>query len=649
MTVEKVTIDKVVFVNNTVSFVIVVSNTGDCDLHDITVTEDFNTNELRYEDIVDSTGKWSKVGDYVFTYDGTLSVNDSANFTVIFTALTNGNLVNTVNATSNETENKTTNNTTEAKPICDLVITKEVNASSIFVNDCVEWTISVVNNGPSTAKDVVVKDTLPEGVEIIGDLPNNGQNSGRNVVWKLGDLKANEKVTLTFVTKITIEGNNTNMVVVNTTTPESNESNNEANNTTVANPICDVAIFKLVNASVVNVSDTIKWTIVVVNNGPSTAKDVVVKDTLPKDIEFTVPEGCELEGNCLIWSVGDLNVGQSASLELIAKVLVEGNVTNIVVVNSSTPDSNESNNHANNTTVVKPLCDLEIIKLVSSKKAYVGEELTWTIRVTNHGPSDAVDVKVLEDIPDSLQLIRTIASKGTFDKNTNIWTIGKLANGASETLQVVTKVLSVGNITNPVEVSTSTPDTNKTNDKANNTTTAYALADLELTKSSDKKVYYVGDEVHWLITVVNHGPSAACDVVVKDALPSETKFISYTADKGSFDSATGTWTIGDMENGERVTLDILCKALKAGEFTNNANVTSSTNDSDESNNHDNATITVIEKVTPTPEPTPDVPQPTPEQPVNVNVGLKNTGNPIVYLIIAIFVILGSIRIKNKKD
>lgn len=533
-----------------------------------------------------------------------------------------------------------------------MVITKEVNATSVFVNDSVEWTITVINKGPSTAMDVVVNDTLPKGLVITGATPSSGTRFiNETRIWEIGTLEVGKSVSLVLVTKILVNDTFKNIVVVNSTTPDSNESNNKANNTTVAKPICDLVITKTVNATNVNITDYVEWTITVVNKGPSTAEDVVVNDTLPNGLKvISLPEYVKHEGNTLIWKIGTLAPNTPLSISIKTQVLVEGNITNVVVVNSSTPDSNKTNNEANNTTHVDPVCDLEIIKLVSSKKAFVGEELTWTIIVTNHGPSEASDVKVKEDIPDSLALVRTIASKGTFDKNTNIWTIGKLASGATEKLVVVTKVLSVGNITNPVEVTTSTPDKNESNNKANNSTTAYELADLELIKSSDKKVYYVGDQMHWLITVINHGPSKACDVLVKDVLPSATKFISYTADKGSFDSSKGIWTIGELENGESVTLDILCKALKSGEFTNDATVNTTTNESDVSNNFDNATVTVkdVEPTPdPTPEPTPDVPQPTPEKPVPAK--MHSTGNPIVYLIIAVFAILGSVWTRNRKE
>ena len=533
MTVQKISLNSTVtlYVNDTIAYNITVTNTGDCVLGDITVVEKYDASELEY---VGYSGAGWSVGDdkRTFTYNGDLAVKGNLTFTIYFKALTTGTIVNNVTAKSNVTNETPGNNTTDVKPICDVQISKLVNASSVLVGESVEWTVTVVNVGPSVAEDVVVRDTLPEGVKIISSHVDVGKFDEDTRIWEIGNLDVNKPVSLVLVTKIEIDGNITNVVHVSTTTNETNTTNNDANNTTVANPICD----------------------------------------------------------------------------------------------------------------------LEIIKLVSSKKAFVGEELTWTIIVKNHGPSEAKDVKVKEDLPDSLEFIRAIASKGTFDKNTNIWTIGKLASGDTVTLKIVTKVLSVGNITNPVEVSTSTPDNNTTNNKANNTTVAYELVDLELKKSSDKKVYYVGDQMHWLITVINHGPSKACDVLVKDVLPSATKFISYTANKGSFDSSKGIWTIGELENGERVTLDILCKALKSGEFTNNATVNTTTNESDVSNNFDNATVTVKEvepTPDPTPEPTPDVPQPTPEKPVPVK--MHSTGNPIVYMIIAIFAILGCVWTRNRKE
>ncbi|MBQ8018450.1 MAG: DUF11 domain-containing protein [Methanobrevibacter sp.] len=637
-----------IFVNDTVLWTITVVNVGPSAAKDV-VVNDTIPDGLEFATPEGCTFD----GKYLIWNIKTLDANASVTLKLITKVVREGNVNNTVvvNSTtpdSNESNNRA-NNTTYANPICDLEITKYVNATSVYVNDMVEWTIIVFNKGPSSAVGVVVNDALPDGLQIIKATPSVGSFDNKTRVWEIEKIDVNDSVSLTLVTKIKYEKSFTNIVTVNSTTPDSNESNNHAQNTTIANPICDLEISKFVNASSVNVGDVVKWTISVSNNGPSTAKDVIVNDTLPDGVRLLeVPEGCSQKGNVLIWNIGSLDANASVSITLLTQVLTEGTKTNIAVVTGSTPDSNESNNHAQNTTVVNPVCDLEIIKLVSSKKAYVGEELTWTIIVINHGPSTAKDVKVQENIPDSLQYKQYTATKGTYDKNSQIWTIGDMNNASTVTLTIVTKVLNIGNITNPVEVSTSTFDNNSNNNKAENRTEAFAVCDLELIKSSDRKVYRVGDEMHWIITVVNHGPSTAKDVVVNDVLPSGVKFISYTATKGSYAQSSGKWDIGDVENGEKYVLDILCKVMVAGDIVNKANVTSSTNDTDLSNNYDDAEISVIENKTPDDhhKPHPRPVNPTPEPAMDIT--MKNTGNPFVYLLVAIFAIFGCFWTSRKE-
>ena len=82
--------------------------------------------------------------------------------------------------------NNRANNTTDVKPVCDVEVTKLVNASEIYFNDLVEWTVVVKNNGPSTARDVKVVDVLPDGLKLIGADASVGSYS--NGVWNVGDL-----------------------------------------------------------------------------------------------------------------------------------------------------------------------------------------------------------------------------------------------------------------------------------------------------------------------------------------------------------------------------------------------------------------------------------------------------------------------------
>ena len=115
MTVEKIALNKTVYLGNQTSFTIVVRNTGDCDLGNVTVVEKSYTG-LVFDSYINGTGNWKRVGDK-FVLDGVLAKNASASFRVIFNTTVSGNFTNVVVANSNVTENKTTENKTEVVPI----------------------------------------------------------------------------------------------------------------------------------------------------------------------------------------------------------------------------------------------------------------------------------------------------------------------------------------------------------------------------------------------------------------------------------------------------------------------------------------------------------------------------------------------------
>ena len=648
ITVLKIANDDVVYVGNVTSFTILVINTGDCDLSGIYVIDDDYSDGLKFNRYENGTGKWTYDGER-FTLVGDLAAGESADFTVFFDVVENGTLVNNVSAGSNLTNETNNTNNTTAKPVCDVIIYKEVNTSECLVGDLVEWTITVVNVGPSTALDVIVKDVLSNDLELVS--ANSTDYNNATGEWTVGDLKVNTPVSLTLVTRVLASGTIYNNATVNTTTDESNYTNNNASNKTDAKVLCDLVITKAVNQSRCNVSDIIEWNVTVTNLGPHSASDVIVKDLLPDGLElisYNVSIG-NFNDEISEWSIGTLDKDQIESLILVTKVLVNGTIVNIATVNTTTPDLDYTNNEANNTTVAENICDLEVIKIVNSKKVYIGDLLTWTIRVTNNGPSEALDVCVSDILPEGLIFVNYRATTGKYDDVSGTWTVGKLASGSSATLDLITRIDELGNITNPVSVNTTTPESNYSNNKANNTTEAIPIVDLVLDKSSDKAKYNVNDTMHWIIKVTNRGPCDAIDAYVLDVLPKGTKFISYEATKGTYDETTGVWSIGDIANGEEVSIDILCKALLSGNFTNNATVYNNVTDTNTSNNYDNSTVEIIED-TPEPGPNPN-PEPVPDEPIpnEPPVTMLKTGNPLVVLLLALIAMAGTLGLRRRKE
>ena len=110
MTVEKISNNVTAKVGDLVSFDITVNNTGNCTLTGVYVIDSDYTDGLKYDHFVDETGKWSYEGNGKFVYKGALKANQTAKFTVVFEALTEGFKVNNVTAGNNLT-NDTVNST----------------------------------------------------------------------------------------------------------------------------------------------------------------------------------------------------------------------------------------------------------------------------------------------------------------------------------------------------------------------------------------------------------------------------------------------------------------------------------------------------------------------------------------------------------
>ena len=141
--IQKIANDEIVYVGNITSFTIVVTNTGDCELGDVYVVDkeyDDGLSFVRYEN--SSNWNWTFDGSNKWTLVGPLASGQSANFTVYFTVLTNGTLVNNATTGSNLTnETNGTNNTTSYAP--GIAIQKIANDEIVYVGNITSFTIVV--------------------------------------------------------------------------------------------------------------------------------------------------------------------------------------------------------------------------------------------------------------------------------------------------------------------------------------------------------------------------------------------------------------------------------------------------------------------------------------------------------------------------
>jgi uncharacterized repeat protein (TIGR01451 family) len=99
-----------------------------------------------------------------------------------------------------------------------------------------------------------------------------------------------------------------------------------------------------------------------------------------------------------------------------------------------------------------------------------------------------------------------------------------------------------------------------------------AIVDLSLTKTVNQKKAVIGDIITYTITLKNEGINPATGVSVKDFMPAGVLYQTYATAFGTYDNATGIWTIGNVPVGQTLTLLISVKTLYQGTFFNRAEI-----------------------------------------------------------------------------
>jgi uncharacterized repeat protein (TIGR01451 family) len=128
---------------------------------------------------------------------------------------------------------------------------------------------------------------------------------------------------------------------------------------------------------------------------------------------------------------------------------------------------------------VNAIADLAITKADSPDPVITGNDLTYTVTVTNNGPDTATSVIVTDNLPAETTYVSCSSTGGGVcggSGNNRTVTFASLTSGESETITFVANVnCSVADgtvISNTATVSAFTPDPDPTNNSATATTTA---------------------------------------------------------------------------------------------------------------------------------------------------------------------------------
>ena len=529
------------------------------------------------------------------TYTLTISVplTYSGDLVVTATADSQGMpAIGTTPATPPVSDPNTASNSATDRDIignADIVVTN-TDFTNVYNNGANSvYTVTVTNNGPTDAINVIVRNDLPSGITAAdfswtGSNGSSGTNQVLNNTIPVMHIGETVSYTVTISVPTTFGGLLINKTNVYTTTTDPNTTDNTATDTDVHNFGADIIVTNTDNQSFYVAGQPRPYTLKVLNNGPNTATNVTVSNPVP------------VGAGVMTWSGSNSSSGTGALSDVIASLAPGAFVTYNIVVNlpasftgnlvsqasvsSDQPDPNPSCPDCTDTDTAG--ADLVVTNTNNQTQYTGGETPTYIVTVTNNGPSAAENVSVGNNFSSGVTVLSWTGSNGTNGGGAFGDMIANLPSGATVTYTIqvqIPKVIS-GNLTSQASAVADTPDPVPACTQCLDTDTQ-RVADISVTNTDGQTTYAVGSPNTRVYTVVvtNNGPNAAVNVSVNLYIPSSVAVVSWVGNNGTNgNGALGTF-IPNLASGASVTYTVTLQipTTFTGNFTATAAATATGN------------------------------------------------------------------------
>jgi len=401
------------------------------------------------------------------------------------------------------------------------------------------YTIKATNLTPCELDEVVVTDTIPQGIDYKSSTPAAVQ-AGNILTWDLGAVPGRATKVITLKAAASATGEFTNCV---------RATYKEKLCLTVKAVQPKLALTKTAPADVL-VCDLIPVKLTVKNPGTGPATGVVVTDTLPAGLK-TVDGKSEVK-----FDVGTLNTGESKDFTINCQASKPGSYTNKAVATANAGLTSD----ATTTTVVKQ--PVLAITKTATEMAYEGRPVSYTIKVSNKGDAPATATVVTDTLPAGVTFV-SATDGGAFANGVISWNLGALAPAAEKTLGVTAKAAVQGKQCNKVEAKATCAEA----------VAATACTEVKGIPAILLEVVDISDPIEvngqetYVITVTNQGSAPDTNIRIVGTMEDSQSYVSSSgATTGTAAGQKVTFApLASLAPKAKAEWRVVVKALKAGD------------------------------------------------------------------------------------
>ena len=380
-------------------------------------------------------------------------------------------------------------------PTANVALTQTAT-TPVNAGDTVTYTVTATNNGPSVATGIIISDILPEGFSAI---PSVG--TFYNGIWTIPTLANGASATLTITGTATEDM--AGLTTTNTATITSQEQSYSQPSTTTAGVYTKVVDIIMGNGGwyylnrdkkyqdSYNVGNVAVFMWGVKNSGTyDEATGVIAEYIIPNGFQYV---GCApntgtvtyeyndiTKQGILTWNIGYMPKDGTVMNYVTLKILEVGDKTNNLtpiarLKQVDQTDINPANDQKTFPIIGKITADIQVNQTYQTHTENNKQYVTYTITVTNNGPSNATGIQITDNLPAGLTYINhTISNDSGNTWNTNdpaytngIWTIGNFMTGTGTRILNITAEITTttGTIINTAKTTArEVTDSNYNND-----------------------------------------------------------------------------------------------------------------------------------------------------------------------------------------
>lgn len=282
----------------------------------------------------------------------------------------------------------------------------------------------IKNSGRSTAKEIVVRDHVPQGTRLLSTSPEAQTSVAGELIWLLGNLDAGGTTTIEMRIVPLREGEIGSVATVGYTADVSCRK-------IVTRPKIEVEVKA---PQEVQFGETVQLEIIISNPGTATVTGIVLEEYVPDGLYHK-------DGKILVnKNVDTLKPREAKKLMLPLTCVGNGNLVNKVVVIA------DGNLRAEEKTIIRALSPILELDIIGAKQCFLERKAEYRLSVSNSGTASARNVDLKLALPTSVQFVSTNQS-GEYEASTHTvhWALEELPQNESGEIDLVLMPKKIGN------------------------------------------------------------------------------------------------------------------------------------------------------------------------------------------------------------